>query len=29
MNPVDAIEFIIDKMRKTQTNEEFFASMNQ
>ncbi len=29
MNPVDAIEFIIDKMRKTQSNEEFFASMNQ
>ncbi len=29
MNPVDAIEFIIDKMRKTQTNAEFFASMNQ
>ena len=29
MNPVDAIEFIIDKMRKTQTNEEFFASMSQ
>jgi len=29
MNPIDAIEFIIDKMRKTQTNEEFFASMNQ
>ncbi len=29
MNPVDAIEFIIDKMRKTQTNEEFFESMSQ
>ena len=29
MNPVDAIEFIIDKMRKTQTNKEFFDSMNQ
>jgi len=29
MNPVDAIEFIIDKMRKTQTNAEFFASMSQ
>jgi transcription termination factor Rho len=29
MNPVDAIEFIIDKMRKTNTNEEFFALMNQ
>ena len=29
MNPVDAIEFIIDKMRKTHTNEEFFALMSQ
>jgi len=29
MNPVDAIEFIIDKMRKTQTNKEFFDSMSQ
>jgi transcription termination factor Rho len=29
MNPVDAIEFIIDKMRKTQTNREFFDSMSQ
>ena len=29
MNPVDAIEFIIDKMRKTQTNKEFFESMSQ
>jgi transcription termination factor Rho len=29
MNPVDAIEFIIDKMRKTGTNDEFFALMSQ
>jgi transcription termination factor Rho len=29
MNPVDAIEFIIDKMRKTQSNKEFFDSMSQ
>ncbi|HOP34931.1 MAG TPA: transcription termination factor Rho [Syntrophales bacterium] len=29
MNPVEAIEFITDKIRKTQTNEEFFGSMNQ
>jgi len=29
MNPVEAIEFITDKIRKTQTNEEFLGSMNQ
>ncbi len=29
MNPIDAIEFIIDKMRKTATNQEFLDSMNQ
>lgn len=29
MNPIDAIEFIIDKMRKTATNKEFLDSMNQ
>ena len=29
MNPVDAIEFIIDKMRKTETNKEFFDLMSQ
>ncbi|HPC03230.1 MAG TPA: transcription termination factor Rho [Syntrophales bacterium] len=29
MNPVEAMEFIIDKIRKTDTNEEFFGSMNQ
>jgi len=29
MNPVDAMEFIIDKIRKTTTNKEFFESMKQ
>jgi len=29
MNPVDAIEFIIDKMRKTQTNKDFFDLMSR
>ncbi|MBN1828391.1 MAG: transcription termination factor Rho [Deltaproteobacteria bacterium] len=29
MNPVDAMEFIVDKIRKTDTNKEFFDSMNQ
>ncbi len=29
MNPVDAIEFIVDKIRKTQSNQEFLDSMNQ
>jgi len=29
MNPADAMEFLIDKMKQTQTNEEFFASMNR
>jgi transcription termination factor Rho len=28
MNPVDAMEFIIDKMRKTETNQAFLDSMN-
>ncbi|MFU8818224.1 MAG: transcription termination factor Rho [Desulfurivibrio sp.] len=27
MNPVDAMEFLLDKMRRTRSNEEFFASM--
>ncbi|TBV83450.1 MAG: transcription termination factor Rho [Desulfobulbaceae bacterium] len=27
MNPVDAMEFLIDKMKRTCSNEEFFASM--
>jgi transcription termination factor Rho len=29
MNPVDAMEFIKDKIQKTATNQEFFDSMNQ
>ncbi|MFB3924658.1 MAG: transcription termination factor Rho [Syntrophales bacterium] len=29
MNPIDAMEFIIDKIRKTETNKEFLDSMNQ
>ena len=29
MNPVDAMEFIIDKVKRTSTNREFFKSMNQ
>ena len=29
MNPADAMEFLVDKMKQTKTNEEFFASMNR
>ena len=29
MNPVEAMEFIIDKIRKTETNQAFLNSMNQ
>ncbi len=29
MNPVDAMEFIMDKVRKTDTNQIFLDSMNQ
>ncbi len=29
MNPGDAMEFLLDKMKQTETNEEFFASMNR
>jgi transcription termination factor Rho len=28
MNPIDAMEFIVDKIRKTETNQEFLDSMN-
>ena len=28
MNPVEAMEFMIDRLRNTQTNEEFLISMN-
>ncbi len=29
MNPADAMEFLLDRMRQSQTNEEFFATMNR
>lgn len=29
MGTVDAVEFLIDKLRDTKTNEDFFQSMNQ
>ncbi len=29
MNPTDAMEFIIDRIRKTEANKEFLDSMNQ
>ncbi len=29
MNPIDAMEFIVDKIRKTDTNQMFLDSMNQ
>ena len=29
MNPADAMEFLLDKMSQTKTNQEFFASMNR
>jgi len=28
MGPQDAIEFLIDKLRQTKQNSEFFESMN-
>ena len=28
MGPVDAIEFLLDKLKHTKTNSEFFDSMN-
>ena len=28
MGVVDAIEFLLDKLKQTQTNDEFFDSMN-
>jgi transcription termination factor Rho len=28
MNPVEAMEFMKDRMKNTQTNEEFLISMN-
>jgi len=29
MNPVEAMEFISQKMKKTRNNEEFLATMNE
>jgi transcription termination factor Rho len=29
MGPSDAIEFLIDKLKQTKTNADFFDSMNQ
>ena len=29
LNPSDAMEFLLDKLRQTKCNEEFFHSMNQ
>jgi transcription termination factor Rho len=29
MGTVDAIEFLIDKMKDSKSNEDFFAAMNQ
>ena len=28
MNPVEAIEFLINRMKRTKSNEEFLLSMN-
>ena len=28
MNPTEAMELLINRMRRTQTNEEFLLSMN-
>jgi len=28
MGTVDAIEFLLDKLRQTKTNQDFFDSMN-
>jgi len=27
MNPIEAMEFLVDRMKKTQSNEKFLASM--
>lgn len=29
MGTVDAMEFLLDKMRQTKNNDEFFSAMNQ
>jgi transcription termination factor Rho len=27
MNPIEAMEFLLDRMRKTKSNDKFLASM--
>ncbi|MBE9521467.1 MAG: transcription termination factor Rho, partial [Proteobacteria bacterium] len=29
LNPADAMEFLVDKLKHTKTNEEFIDSMNR
>jgi len=29
MGTIDAMEFLLDKMKDSKTNEDFFANMNQ
>jgi transcription termination factor Rho len=29
MGTIDAMEFLIDKLKDSKTNEDFFATMNQ
>jgi len=29
MGTIDAMEFLLDKIKDTKTNEDFFATMNQ
>jgi transcription termination factor Rho len=29
LSPVDAMEFLLDKMKDSKTNKEFLESMNQ
>jgi transcription termination factor Rho len=29
MGPVDAMEFLMDKLKNTKSNDDFFNSMNQ
>ncbi|RMD98418.1 MAG: transcription termination factor Rho, partial [Deltaproteobacteria bacterium] len=29
LNPIDSMEFLLDKLSRTKTNQEFLDSMNQ
>jgi transcription termination factor Rho len=29
MGTIDSMEFLLDKMKNSKTNEDFFATMNQ